>query len=164
MKKLAFPRICLPVIAVGNAVLNFCLSFGLFFLALILLGRFRLDLVFYIIPLIIVQTFFAVSFGIGLGVLNVFFRDTGRFFNVILQFWFWFTPIVYPVSIVPKQLLDLVEFNPMYHIISGYQSVFVYNTAPTYEGVGYVIGASLVLFVLSFVFYKRNVGEMVDEL
>lgn len=164
MKKISFPRICLPVISVGSAFLNFCISYSLFFIALLLLGRFPFNLVMFVFPILIVQIMFACSFGIGLGVLNVFFRDVAQFLGVVLQFWFWFTPIVYPSKIIPEKLLWLMSFNPMYHVIKSYQEIFVYHQIPDFIGVGAVLFISLILGWWSFRLYKRHVGEMVDEL
>lgn len=164
MKKLAFPRICLPMISVGSAFLNFCISFGLFFVALLIMGRFPFGEIIWFIPILVVQTIFACSFGIGLGVLNVFFRDVGQLFGVVLQFWFWFTPIVYPSSIIPQQLIGIMNFNPMYHIAKGYQSIFVYHQMPEFTGIFGVLGISVLLGIWSLRLYRNHVGEMVDEL
>lgn len=164
MKKLSFPRICLPIISVGSAFLNFCISFGLFFLALLLLGRFPAEYILFVVPLLLVQIIFSCSLGIGLGVLNVFFRDVGQLLAVILQFWFWFTPIVYPVAIIPDYLVGLLEFNPMYHIVKGYQDIFVYQHVPDFYNIGIVLCLSLLLGLWSLRLYRNHVGEMVDEL
>ena len=111
-----------------------------------------------------VQIIFTLGLGIGLGVLNVFFRDIGQMMGVLLQFWFWFTPVVYPLAIVPKELVWLMDFNPMYHIISAYQSVFVYNSLPPAGGLMAVLVLALLLGGWSLHLYRKHVGELVDEL
>ncbi|MGC6739044.1 O9 family O-antigen export ABC transporter permease subunit, partial [Escherichia coli] len=81
------------IIVTASAFINFLIIFGLFVLFLIVTGNFPGMIFFEIIPVLIVQMLFTLGLGIILGVLNVFVRDVGQFVNILLQFWFWFTPI-----------------------------------------------------------------------
>src|SRR5690606_33285569 len=74
---------------------------------------------------LLVQTMLAIGLGLLLATLNVFFRDIGHVTGVILQFAFWFTPIVYPSSIVPEWARELLAFNPMFGVIEFYHQVFL---------------------------------------
>ena len=69
------------------------------------------------IPLLVVQVLFALGLGVTLGVVNVFFRDVGQLSGLLLQFWFWATPIVYSTSILPEWVRPWMNLNPMYHFI-----------------------------------------------
>lgn len=102
LKKISFPRICLPVITLLNAGVNFAIILGLFFGFLLISGRLPGMALLALIPLLMLQVLFAAGLGMLLGVLNVFFRDVGQMFGICLQFWFWLTPIVYPLSILPR--------------------------------------------------------------
>ena len=164
LKKVSFPRICLPAITVCSAFINFIIGYLLFLVFLIIIGQFPWR-VCWVIPLLLgVQILFTVVMGIGLGVLNVFFRDVGQLLNVLLQFWFWFTPIVYPEKIVPEALRQLLVLNPMYHIMQGHQSVFLYETFPSWVAMGVICLISMMIGIWSIRLYRRHIGEMVDEL
>jgi len=164
MKKVFFPRICLPVINTLSSFVNFIISFSLFLLFLIIIGKFPWSIFWSFLVILFVQTVFSVTLGVGLGVLNVFFRDIGQFLAVVLQFWFWFTPVVYPQSIVPNSVRWLMKLNPMYHIIMGYQNVFVYNKLPNFKWLGAVLVLSVILGIWALHLYRKHVGELVDEL
>lgn len=164
LKKVAFPRICLPVITTCSALLNFIIGFFLFLIFMLIIGGFPWHSWWAIFLLLFVQAAFAVSLGIGLGVLNVFFRDVGQTLAVILQFWFWFTPIVYPEKIIPEELAWLLSYNPLYHIIRGYQDIFLYDTITTLPGVGMVFLVSILCGWWSLRLYRNHIGEIVDEL
>ena len=164
MKKVFFPRICLPVINTLSSFLNFVIGFSLFLIFLIIIGRFPLEIFWSFFIVLIVQTAFSVTLGVGLGVLNVFFRDIGQFLAVVLQFWFWFTPVVYPQSIIPKNVQYFLYFNPMYHVIRGYQNIFVYNQLPDFQYLGIVFIFSVLLGIWALHLYRKHVGELVDEL
>ena len=88
LKKLSFPRLCLPVIVVANASLNFAIVFGLFTAFLLISGNFPGWTYLALLPVLAIQVVFAIGLGISLGVLNVFFRDVGQFFGIVIA---WLT-------------------------------------------------------------------------
>ena len=164
IKKISFPRICLPVIVVCNAGTNFVIIFGLFVVFLISTGNFP-GLVFVaILPVLLIQIVFAIGLGIVIGVLNVFFRDVGQFFTVLLQFWFWFTPVVYPSTILPPGVQSYVNWNPMAPLIAAYQEVLVHARWPDWQSLLYPTVLAVIFAVLGMRLFRRHVGEMVDEL
>ena len=165
IKKLSFPRISLPVIVVLNAAVNFSIIFSLFLAFLLLTGTFPGIYILGVIPVLVIQTAFAIGLGISAGVLNVFFRDVGQFLNVLLQFWFWLTPIVYPASILPESIQSaILGYNPMAPIIGAYQGVFVYRQWPDWFSLGIPTVVASVLCVLGLRLFRKRAGEMVDEL
>lgn len=164
IKKLSFPRLCLPAIVVFNAMLNFGIIFGLFLLFLLVTGRLPGLPLLGLIPVLILQVTFAIGLGITLGVLNVFFRDVGQFFGILLQFWFWFTPIVYPITILPENFRGLLMFNPMVPIIGAYQTILVHGHWPDWQSMLPVALLSLLFCMLAIRLFRKRSGEMVDEL
>ena len=164
LKKLSFPRICLPVIVVLSAMLNFSIIFTLFAMFLVLSGNFPGWIFLEIIPVLAVQIIFAAGLGMVLGVLNVFFRDVGQFFGIFLQFWFWFTPIVYPLAIVHEKIRALIVWNPMTPVIGAYQEILVNGHTPQWASLLPVALAGIVLCIFGVRLFRKRAGEMVDEL
>lgn len=164
IKKISFPRLCLPVIVVLNAWINFSIIFLLFLALLLLSGSYPGWSAFATIPLLLLQTALAIGLGIILGVLNVFFRDVGHLFGIVLQFWFWLTPVVYPLAILPDWVRGLVELNPMTAIISAYHNIFVYGQWPAWLSLLPAILSAAALCVIGLTLFRRRAGEMIDEL
>lgn len=164
LKKISFPRICLPVIVVLNALVNFTIIFGLFSLFLIASGQFPGAVFLLILPILLLQVALAIGLGMVLGVLNVFFRDVGQFFQIFIQFWFWFTPIVYPVSILPAEVRGLLAWNPMAAVIQSYQTILVSAQAPQWSSLLPAAVLALLLCALGLQLFRKRAGEMVDEL
>lgn len=164
LKKLSFPRITLPLIVVLNAGLNFSIIFGLFLLFLLITGALPGWVTLAVLPVLSIQLILSTGLGILLGVLNVFFRDVGQFFGIFLQFWFWLTPIVYPVSILPDIVKPWMALNPMYPLVRSYQQIFVHAQAPDWSSLTGPLLTGLVLSYLGFKLFKRHAGDMVDEL
>jgi len=164
LKKLSFPRICLPIIVVVSATLNFLIIFTLFTLFLILTGNFPGWVFLGILPLLAAQIVFATGLGMVLGVLNVFFRDVGQFFGIVMQFWFWFTPIVYPLAIVHEKIRALIAWNPMTPMVAAYQDILVSGIAPQWASLLPVTLIGVALCIFGVRLFRKRAGEMVDEL
>ena len=164
LKKLSFPRITLPIISVLSSLVNFSIIFALFISFLLVTGNAPNLSILAIFPLILLQIVFAMSLGIILGVLNVFFRDVGQFMSVVLQFWFWFTPIVYPLSIAPKAVQKWIELNPMTAVAQAYQGIFVYGEWPNWHSLWPTCAIALILFAVALRLFRKRAGEIVDEL
>lgn len=163
LKKMQFPRIALPLVIVGSATINNLALFGVMLLILPLLGIFP-NANYLWLPLLLFLTI-ALGTGIGLllGTLNVFARDVGQVMVVVLQFWFWVTPIVYPVTIVPEAFRATLAINPVVPLVMGYHNVLVYGQKPPVELINTAVIAAAVLAIALWVF-RRASSEMVDVL
>ncbi|MFA9218793.1 MAG: ABC transporter permease [Sphingomonadaceae bacterium] len=164
LKKISFPRVCLPLIVICNALLNFAIIFGLFTLFLVVSGNFPGWIFAAIVPVLLLQIALAAGIGLVLGVLNVFFRDVGQFYTIFLQFWFWFTPIVYSATILPEEVRPLLAWNPMAPIVAAYQTILVHGRAPDWSALTPALLLAIVLCALGLYLFRRRAGEMVDEL
>lgn len=164
LKKISFPRVCIPVVVVLNSVLNFLIVFGIFTLFLILIGEFPGLIFISIIPLIAVLVLLAVGLGMVVGVFNVFFRDVGQFFNIFITFWFWLTPIIYPKTILPEWVNKYLFLNPVSAPISEIQKVLISNELPNFVSILYPFVFASMLCLWGFYLYRRHSSEMVDEL
>lgn len=164
LKKLSFPRLCLPIILILSSGLNFAIIFGLFIVFTVLTGNFPGWSIFLILPVLAIQIMFSIGLGITLGVLNVFFRDIGQLFAVILQFWFWLTPIVYPASILPSTAQLLTKFNPMSPVIAAYQNIMVHDQPPDWLSLLPTTIIGVLLCVWGLRLFQKHSGEIVDEL
>ncbi|QJE00707.1 ABC transporter permease [Massilia forsythiae] len=164
IKKISFPRICLPLIVVLNALLNFGIIFGLFTVFLVASGSFPGAVFLAIVPLLALQVLLATGIGMIAGVLNVFFRDVGQFVTIAMQFWFWLTPIVYPASILPPAVRPVIAWNPMARIVGAWQDVLVKGAAPDWAALAPVLLLAVLLCAFGLRLFRRRAGEMVDEL
>jgi len=164
LKKLSFPRITLPLIAVLSSSLNFAIIFSLFLGFLLVSGNWPNLSILAVLPVLLIQVLFAASLGVILGVLNVFFRDVGQFMGVVLQFWFWFTPIIYPLNIAPEMAQRWIAFNPMTPVVQAYQGIFLYGHWPDWSSLWFTAALAVGLVILAMSLFRKRVHEMVDEL
>lgn len=164
IKKLNFPHICLSIIVIANAWINFLIAFGLFTIYLLVTSHFPGWCFISLLPVLLIQTFFAVSLGTFLGGLNIFFRDVGQAMGVILQIWFWLTPIVYVSQSLPSKVQALIQFNPATPIINAYHEILVFQHWPSWSSLLFPLMIAFLLCFLSISFYRKNLVEILDEL
>jgi lipopolysaccharide transport system permease protein len=164
MKKMAFPRICLPLIAAGTVLVNNVMLLGAIFAVFALLGHIPGVEAFWLPVLIVVTLAFSLGVGIILGVLNVFMRDIGQVVPVILQAMFWLTPVVYNISILPERYRGWFRYNPMYPLVTSYQNVLVYGTEPAWRSLGILFAGSCVLGLVALMLFRKASPELVDNL
>ena len=144
--------------------MNFVIVAALFLVFLVFSNNFPGWVLLGALPVLALQIAFAMGLGMVLGVLNVFFRDVGQFFGIFLQFWFWFTPVVYPASILPDAIKPYMNLNPMAPVIGAYQTIFVNQQWPQWQNLWLTAVLAILLSALGWHLFKKNVGEMVDEL
>jgi len=83
---------------------------------------------------------------------------------VVLQFWFWLTPIVYPASVLPESLQSLLALNPLATLVLAAQAVVLEQVWPDWRALAWVLVMALALSALTVRLYLRRGPEMQDEL
>ncbi|HEY8359598.1 MAG TPA: ABC transporter permease [Ramlibacter sp.] len=164
LKKIAFPRIVLPAIILGAALLNNLIFFSLVVLAFVLLGHNPGWTILWYPLLMLITAAGSIGLGLLLGVLNTFVRDVGQAVQILLQFGFWLTPIVYVPDILPDSYRHFLWFNPMLWVVDGYHRVLAFGQSPDPLALVGLIMLATGLVGLALLLFRRSAGEMVDVL
>lgn len=164
IKKANFPRICLPAIVVLSALVNFAIVMLIYLAFLALIGHWPGWPLLAAVPLLALQILFALGLGVFLGTLNVFFRDVGQLTGIVLQFWFWLTPIVYVFESLPEGVRKLLQYNPLQPLIIAYQTIFLNQRLPDFASLVPLVALTVFFLLLGARFFLSRVGELVDEL
>ena len=94
--------------------------------------------------------------------LVVFIRDLKEVVAIAFQIWFWFTPIVYVFDILPSGIQQVLIWNPMRAVVSGYHDIFVYQRIPSFFFLSLVLIVSIALIVLDYVIFKKLEKDIRD--
>lgn len=164
LKKLAFPRLCLPLIVWGGALLNHVLLLAALVVVTICLGCFEARDWLYLPIGILLISMFAFGLGILAGIFNVFCRDVGQVFAIVLQLWFWLTPVVYPIEAVPHSLRWLINANPLTPLVAVYQNALLWHTAPDPQSLLRPLILGVASTWMAWVLFRRAASELVDAL
>lgn len=164
LKKIAFPRICLPLIVSASALINNALLFLAIVVVFGALGYAPPITVVWIPVLTILTLALAIGVGLLLGIVNVFVRDIGQVVPVALQLGFWFTPIVYTPDIVPEAFQSLVSFNPMAVLVIAYQDAILFANTPQLGTLSVLAFVAAAILIVALMLFRRASSELVDAL
>lgn len=164
LKKMNFPRITLPCIAIGSCITTNVLLFVSMLVIFSFFGQYPTTAFWWLPMITLILALFAAGIGLILGVLNIFIRDIGQVIPIVLQIWFWFTPVVYPATIIPLEYRDLLNANPLTIFINAYHDILVYGNPPQFQGLATLLPMAVLILVVSlFVFRRANI-EIADAL
>jgi ABC-type polysaccharide/polyol phosphate export permease len=132
IKKVYFPRFVLPLATVMNNGVQYALSIPVLIVLLAISG-YRPDWTWIIgIPcLVAVQALLIMGIVLFIASLNVYFRDLEHLTDVFVGLiWFYLTPVIYPLSIVPEQYHNWMLLNPMTSVIEAWRDLYLHNQLP----------------------------------
>ena len=164
LKKAHLPKLAFPIVVALSGLSNFGVIFTLFLAFLVVIGAFPLPAILGIIPIVVLVVGFALGLGVLLGTINVFYRDVEQSVSMLLQFWFWLTPIVYPARALPGLAADVLAWNPLWAIVRAAQTIFLENRIPSWSTLTYPTVVTIVFLALGVFAFRRLAGEIVDEL
>jgi len=157
VKKTYCPREVFPIASVLAAGVDFFFS-ALVYAGLLLIYRQSIHLtawVAFVIPLVVLQDGFALACGLILAAINAYYRDVRYVVPLLLQVWFFATPVVYQLSVIPpKYLTAYLILNPMAAIIDGYRRVTLHGQPPQWEYLAIGLGMTAVLLVGGYALFK----------
>lgn len=149
--KVYFPRMIIPVSAVGAGLVDFAVAFPML-AALMLYYHIPITsniLVF--VPLVLLTTTLAIAVGLWLSAINVKYRDVKFAIPFLVQVWMYLSPVAYPSSVVPAQWRTIYVLNPFVGIIDGYRAV-LFGRAMPWKEIG--ISVVLTLVLLGYAAYQ----------
>lgn len=173
VKKVFFPRWVLP----ASTVLAWLASFGveLVVLAIILavVGNVVVTGIPALLLVIVLQTAFVFGFGLMLSAANAYFRDIQHFLAILLNLWFYATPIVYPPDLPPEKahllgfeipLRRVLDANPMSGFVEAYRDLLYDLRGPTVTTMLELTAWAVVAVVMGLLVFRRLEPRLAEEL
>lgn len=175
VRKVSFPRIFCPIAVTAAHLVNLSAGLVLLFALTLYYGTPLTLHALWVVPILVIAAMLALGLTFLLSALNVYTRDVASATPLVLQLWFFATPIIYPVEAVAERLTRMGLFaiyrlNPMVGVVEAMRAVLVRGEPPSWGlgGPGGALGsaavAALVVFVLgAFVFTRleRNFADVI---
>ena len=162
LRKVYFPRLAVPVAAVGVPLLDYAVS-SVVLLGLIWWYQVPVTASLLLVPVLAVLTVVAaLGVGVGLSGLTVKYRDFRYVLPFLVQVWFFVTPVVWPVSIVPERYQWLLRLNPMGGTIEAFRAAVLGRAVdwPSLVLSALVAGATLVVGLFYFGQVERRFADV----
>jgi lipopolysaccharide transport system permease protein len=163
LRKIYFPRVLLPLAAVGVRLADFVISFSLIIVMMLYYGIRPLASL-WMLPLVVLNlVLLTISIGTWFAALNIRYGDVGTILPVLLQICMFVSPIIYPSSLVPEKWRLLYYMNPMVGIIENFRaSLFGLGFNWTSLGISFAV-TFVLLLCISFTF-QRMEDEFADTI
>lgn len=163
IQKTSFPTEILTAKAVIAPLLSYGIALGLLCVYQIATGRGTFAVL--LLPLVVLlQVFFTLGLSFITVTLTVFFRDTIQLVHVVVSFWIFLTPILYPVTMLPEWARGVMLANPLYPLTATYQALFMEKTFSEWHLLGLAaLWATAFFLAGTFVFTKLK-DEFADWL
>lgn len=159
VKKIYFPKYILINSLTISSIIELVMNYFLLSIVLIIFG-FSLQINYILVLFIIIlQQLFCTGLGMILSMFNVHFRDLNQFTSILVQIWFWLTPIAYISSVLPTGAQQFIQFNPMMYFIQGYQNLILYGEM---NNIIVLIIISTVTYLLGWLVYRKMIDDVTD--
>jgi ABC-2 type transport system permease protein len=172
IKKVYFPRELLPFATVLSLDVSFVIEMGVLSVFMLYLGNMVLPWMLPALVLMALLTCFAAGLGLVFAVFNVYFRDVQYLVGILLNLWFYLTPIVYPIKYVTdfadahdaQWVVTVYRANPMVGFTDAFRDLFYNLQFPQIGTLAYITAWSLGALAVGMVVFGRFQGRLAEEL
>ncbi|MEO7257035.1 MAG: ABC transporter permease [Sphingomicrobium sp.] len=160
--KIYFPRLIIPLAAIGVVLVDFLIGLALL-LCLLLWEGVSVGPQILLAPLFVIMAA-AVATGVGaaLGALNVLYRDIRHLVGFLAQIWLFATPVAYPANLIPAKWQWLAGFNPMAGIVEGFRWTVLGTPLPSPALLALSLVTSLVVLVGGIILFSAIEDKFAD--
>jgi len=173
IKKVYFPRAVLPVSIMLSNLVNFLVALPVYFVLAWLLGVRFTPYVLFLPVVLLVEMIFIQGMSLLLSALNVFYRDVQQIMEVLILAWFFVTPVIWDVNLLPESRLVLgVEvpvqrltyiLNPMASIVATYRDILYYGRPIGWDFFLRTTITALIVLLIGFFVFNRLKGRFAEE-
>ncbi|MES3001678.1 MAG: ABC transporter permease [Pseudomonadota bacterium] len=161
ISKVYFPRLIIPLASVGTSAVDLLIATAILMLMMLWYGLgWTPNLL--LAPLVLgIVVFTALGMGTLLSALTVEYRDVAHVTPFLVQIWMYVTPVIFPISVVPKQWQWLLYLNPMTGIVEGFRSAFLGRPVDV-TGLAASLGVALVIFAVGISYFEKVERRFAD--
>ena len=159
--KVYFPRIAIPVAAVGAALVDLAIASLVLLVMMPWYGLAAHPGLLMIVLLVAVTTLFTAAIGIWTAAMNVKYRDVRYALPFAIQMFMFLAPIIYPVTFVPARWRWALALNPLTGIIGGLRDA-IFGRPFDWPALGLSLALSCVLALVAACFFRRMEREFAD--
>jgi len=155
-KRIYIPRSVFVASAVGVGLVNLALSI-LPLLLILVVTRFPIYTTWAFLPVaVLIEALFSAGVGLWLFTFASRFSDVREMYLVLVQTWFFLTPIVYHPAIVPAKFRFALWLNPLYYLVQIFRKPIYDGVLPSAALLGVSVAISAVVFVSGWIYFSNR--------
>lgn len=167
IKSIAFPKAVLPMalVASNTVYLVFALVVP-FALALVYAPTYGTwpAPVWLLLPVLVaVQALFALGVSLVLSIAGVFFVDLQNIIRHVTRMWYFLSPGLYSIDLIPEAWQPVYRLNPMVGIMTSYRDVIMHGRLPALVDLAYPLAVAGGLIFVGYGILRRFEGRLAQH-
>jgi lipopolysaccharide transport system permease protein len=163
LAKINFPREALILAGLGQVLFNFLIRI---FLLVGVMAWFQISVpvtILLVLPGVLALIVLGLTFGLLLTPLGVLYTDVGRSVMIFTQFWFFLTPVIYPM---PKSGLaaTLTQLNPVTPVLITVRDWLTIGTANHFTGFMIVTSSSIIFLMFGWLLFRIAMPHLIARM
>ncbi len=160
LKRVYLPRTIFAIAVLGNGLVNFGLALLPLFVVM-LAFRHPISVTVLLLPVpLLLAAMFTLGVALWISTFAIFFTDVVDLYNIFLQAWFFLTPIVYPLSILPPRWAAILRYNPVYLIVDQFRRLLYEGQWLSWPSFLLTAGMSVVVLASGWWLFTKRVDEL----
>ncbi len=160
--KVYVPRLLLPIASTIPPLVEFAIAFVILIFLMIHFEVPVTERLFWLPIFLALAWLTALSVGIWLCVMNVFYRDLRFALPFLIQLLMFLTPVIYPSSMIGEPWGSILALNPMVGVVEGFRWALLGVAEPSWSSMLVSIAVSAVLLVGGLIFFERQQWRFAD--
>lgn len=161
INKVYVPKYIYPFSRTLSSGINLLLSL-IPLLIMLFVTRTPITTAILLLPFVLLMLFlFSYGVGLILATMMVFFRDTQFLWGIFSMLLMYLTPIFYPETIIPSQMMTVYKLNPLYHILRFIRSLLIDGVSLEPKAYLYCVILCVVPFLVGVVIFRKQQDKFV---
>jgi ABC-type polysaccharide/polyol phosphate export permease len=167
IRKVAVPQMVWPLAIVASKLVDLVLSLVPFALIAFAYGRGPSVAWFALAPALVMATVFSVGLALLFSSLTVFYRDMRHLTDILVQVWFYVTPVIYPASFLEKLphpwMKWALRLNPAAPVVRLFQEPLYEGRLPGAALLGTAALAAVGMFTVGMAVFLRHQDQHIHH-
>jgi ABC-type polysaccharide/polyol phosphate export permease len=159
LQRIYIPRSAFAISSIGTGLINLLLSLVPLLVVMIVIGT-PLHMTFLLAPLaMILLGLFSLGVGLLISTIGIYFADVVEMYGIVIMAWFYITPIIYTLDLLPANLQGWLQLNPMVHLVELFRNLVFYGKIPALESWLISAGVALGTFLIGWLVFTGKSDE-----
>ena len=155
IKKVAVPKLVFPMAALVSNMINLLLSLIPLAILVPLLGHpFHWTWIYLPVPMLALMIF-TLGLTFFFAAANVYYRDVAHILQVVLPAWFYVTPIIYPLDMIPAKHQWIFKLNPIIYVINGFRLSVYYGQLPRAQSIAASFVCAFISLFIGYAIFRK---------
>ncbi len=165
LKRTVFPRTLLPIASLLSYGLNFLIESSVLLVFIPIFPQaFKLSWSLLLIPIVLIFLMvLLVGISLMASALNVIYRDVQYLVTTLLMIFYWLTPLIYPIEIVPEPFQTAFKCSPLAGMLGALRGIIMNGTPPTLLGWASIVIPSLIVLGIGWLTFKHYEQMVLDN-